>query len=101
MYVEETSEQLRENVQRLIAELESRKAKFAKRGRTETHPARGMKTATLEYTITLRGAVFKYRETAVVQKGRLYRLVLVAAESTFEAGEEPYEQMVSSLSFEK
>ncbi|MHC4473457.1 MAG: PsbP-related protein [Planctomycetota bacterium] len=96
VYVTSSRENLVDSVDRVVQDLEARDAKDVKRGRPQDH-AQGFRTVSLSYSITAKNVEFLYRETAIVHKNKLYRLVLVGAKSAIRAGEEPYARLIDSF----
>ena len=99
IYVTEASGDLAANANRIAASLKADGSTITKQSRPETHPALGVETVTLEYTKKTDSATYRYRETLIVHRNRLFRFVLAASDKAFPAGEEHYARMIRSISF--
>lgn len=85
--------------ERLVKTLKDDGADVTKETRPETHPALGVDAVTIEYTKKQGGNTYRYRETVILHREKLYRFVLAAADSVFASGEDVYTRFVRSISF--
>jgi hypothetical protein len=101
VYVSAARGDLAASVARVVEALKSDDDEIGKQRPPATSPTLGIETALLEYSRKQGSTTWRFRETLLIHRDRLYRIVLAASDASFAAGEEHYTRMVRSIAFLK